>query len=85
MLFLTASEQCQSKEGKSVAEVTTSKMSGYECMNNVPNESVLQCHTAQCIFYINDRRLSVTEVRALYGPLSCGWLGVVCAWRHTLR
>jgi len=27
----------------------------------------------------------VTEVRALYGRLSCGWLGGVCAWRDTLR
>jgi len=35
--------------------------------------------------YINGGRLSVTEVRALYGRLSCGWLRVVCAWRHTLR
>jgi len=24
----------------------------------------------------------MTEVRALYGHLSCGWLGGVCAWRH---
>jgi len=27
----------------------------------------------------------VTEVRALYGRLSCGWLCGVCAWRDTLR
>jgi len=27
----------------------------------------------------------VMEVRALYGRFSCGWLGGVCAWRHTLR
>ena len=26
-----------------------------------------------------------TEVRALYGSLSCGWLRVVCAWRPSLR
>jgi len=26
----------------------------------------------------------VTEVRTLYGRLSCGWLGRVCAWRDTL-
>jgi len=22
------------------------------------------------------------EVGALYGCISCGWLGVVCAWQH---
>ena len=27
----------------------------------------------------------MTEVRALYGRLSPGWLRVVCAWRDTLR
>ena len=27
------------------------------------------------IYYINGRRLSVTEVRALYECLNCGWLG----------
>jgi len=27
----------------------------------------------------------VTEVRAVYGRLGCGWLGGVCAWRDTLR
>jgi len=37
------------------------------------------------IYYINGRRLLVTEVRDLYGCLSCGWLGGVCMWRHTLR
>ena len=41
--------------------------------------------TSSLIYYINGRRLSVTEVHALYGALSCGWLGVVCAWRDTLR
>ena len=41
-----------------------------------------QCNTH---LLINGRRLSVTEVRALYGRLSCGWLGWVCAWRYTLR
>jgi len=30
-------------------------------------------------------QLLVTEVHALYGRLSCGWLRVVCAWRNTLR
>jgi len=34
------------------------------------------------IYYINGRRLSVTEVRTLYGHPSCGWLCVVCAWRR---
>ena len=29
------------------------------------------------IYNINGRRLSVTEVRALYGCLSCGWLRMV--------
>jgi len=27
----------------------------------------------------------VTEVRALYRRLSCGWLRMVCEWRVTLR
>jgi len=26
-----------------------------------------------------------TEVRTLYGRLSCRWLSVVCAWRLSLR
>ena len=37
------------------------------------------------IYYINGRMLSVTEVHALYGRFSCGWLRVRCAWRNTLR
>ena len=37
------------------------------------------------IYFINGRRLSMTEVRTLYGRLSCGWLPVVCAWRPWLR
>jgi len=39
------------------------------------------------IYYINGingRRLSVTEICALYGRLSCGWLRVVCALQDTL-
>jgi len=39
--------------------------------------------------YNNPKRLChrpcATEVRALYGRLSCGWLRVVCAWRPWLR
>ena len=34
---------------------------------------------------ISSVRLCTTEVRALYGRLSCGWLRVVCAWRPWLR
>jgi len=37
------------------------------------------------IYYINSRRLSLTEVCTLHGHLSCGCLRVVCTWRHTLR
>jgi len=34
------------------------------------------------IYYINGTRRSVTEVGALYGHRSCGWLLVIFAWRH---
>jgi len=44
-----------------------------------------QSKRSHVIYCINDRKLSVTEVRALYGRLNCGWLRVVCAWRDTLR
>jgi len=59
---------------------------GYNGIYTLPKMPKLNLTTdAESYYYINGRRLSVTEVRALYGRLSCGWLRVVCAWRDTLR
>jgi len=59
------------------------------------NAAVTNCHCEQyfsaalghLILIIGSVCPSVcaTEVRALYGRLSCGWLRVVCTWRPWLR
>ena len=52
-----------------------------DCLQHLlPYVCFCSCFMTSCIYYINGRRLSVTEVSTLYGRLSGGWLRVVCAW-----
>ena len=44
----------------------------------------IPCQWSLAVKSLNSRP-TMTEVCALYGHLSCGWLGVVCTWRGTLR